>query len=83
MAVTRISAVVRTESGIPVLVMSILAVVFFVTMIAAFAYGLIQNRYVTFPSVSPPLRWKRLPAGKARVVACSSSETASIGRSTR
>ncbi|MDH3716353.1 MAG: methyl-accepting chemotaxis protein, partial [Gammaproteobacteria bacterium] len=47
MAVTRISAVVRTESGIPVLILSSLAVVFFITMIGAFAYGLIRNRYVT------------------------------------
>ena len=47
MAVTRISAVVRTETGIPVLALSTLAVVFFITMIAAITYGLIQNRYVT------------------------------------
>jgi len=47
MAVTKISAVVRTETGMPVLILSISAVVFFITMIAAFAYGLVQNRYVT------------------------------------
>ena len=47
MAVTKISAVVRTETGLPVLILSTLAVVFFITMIVAFAYGLIQNRYLT------------------------------------
>lgn len=47
MAVTRLSAVVRNETGLLVLVLAGLGVLFFLIMLGAFAYGLVQNRYAT------------------------------------